>query len=507
MKYNPITAVWEITMMCNMRCKHCGSICENALPDELTTEEALDLCDQIADLGLEYITLSGGEPTTRKDWYKLVARLRKNNVVPNLISNGWMIDEEFAKKAVEAGIGTVAISIDGVKETHDYIRRSGSYEKSMKAYKVLAQHGIWTASITTLNKKNLKELENLKEELINAGVKSWQLQIGLPMGNLSKNSELVIDQSDIDEIINFAYDNLSDNRIRIYFGDCIGYYDFRVKEVMERSLNSQKYIWQGCTAGKRSLGILQNGDILGCTSIREKSYIEGNVRERSLREIWEDNDKFSWNRNLKKEDLKGVCSKCLYGDVCLGGCSNTRLCMEKSIYSENKYCVYNYKVNQQREKVKIFNDINDLYHAALNIIEKKQYQIAEVLMERALQIDDKNVNILNLNGFINFKLGNYKIAREMNERVLQIDSNNVYALKGLGITLSKLGELDKGIKYLKKSMSLTDEKFMDPYYDAALILIERDRYNEAREILIEAKNKSEDFLKINYELYEKLKIS
>ena len=62
MTYQPMTAVWEITMGCNMRCKHCGSSCENALPDELTTEEALDLADQIADLGLTWITLSGGEP-------------------------------------------------------------------------------------------------------------------------------------------------------------------------------------------------------------------------------------------------------------------------------------------------------------------------------------------------------------------------------------------------------------------------------------------------------------
>ena len=52
MDYQPMTAVWEITMGCNMRCKHCGSSCENPLPDELTTEEALNLADQIADLGI-----------------------------------------------------------------------------------------------------------------------------------------------------------------------------------------------------------------------------------------------------------------------------------------------------------------------------------------------------------------------------------------------------------------------------------------------------------------------
>lgn len=77
MQYYPITGVWEITMGCNMRCKHCGSACEDALEDELSTEEALELCDQIVDLGFEWITLSGGEPTIRKDLDQLINRLSK----------------------------------------------------------------------------------------------------------------------------------------------------------------------------------------------------------------------------------------------------------------------------------------------------------------------------------------------------------------------------------------------------------------------------------------------
>ena len=53
------TAVWEITMGCNMRCKHCGSSCAEALPDELNTSEALEVCDQLKDLGLKVIIWRG----------------------------------------------------------------------------------------------------------------------------------------------------------------------------------------------------------------------------------------------------------------------------------------------------------------------------------------------------------------------------------------------------------------------------------------------------------------
>jgi len=117
---NPITAVWEITMGCNMRCKHCGSSCENALEGELTTEEALKLCDELGELGFKWITLSGGEPTTRKDWHLIAKRLNENGIIPNMITNGWLMNEEIADKAVEAGINTVAISVDGLEELMIY---------------------------------------------------------------------------------------------------------------------------------------------------------------------------------------------------------------------------------------------------------------------------------------------------------------------------------------------------------------------------------------------------
>ena len=80
--------VWELTMACNMRCRHCGSSCATSLPDELTHREALDLCDQLAGLGTRLVTLSGGEPLLRADWHRLAGRLVDAGVTTNIISNG-----------------------------------------------------------------------------------------------------------------------------------------------------------------------------------------------------------------------------------------------------------------------------------------------------------------------------------------------------------------------------------------------------------------------------------
>ena len=172
-EYKPVTAVWEVTMGCNMRCGHCGSSCAGALPGELSTDEALDLCDQIAELGLRWITLSGGEPLTRKDTPKLVKRLSRNGVKVNIITNGWLLDEEMAKKLKKSGISTVAISIDGTPKIHDSVRKEGAFEHARNAFFAMTELGIETGAVTTITKKNIDILSDLKEELISMGVKTW----------------------------------------------------------------------------------------------------------------------------------------------------------------------------------------------------------------------------------------------------------------------------------------------------------------------------------------------
>ncbi|PRX18139.1 radical SAM protein with 4Fe4S-binding SPASM domain [Orenia metallireducens] len=506
MKYNPIASVWEITMGCNMRCKHCGSSCEEALEGELTTEEALDLCDQLGELGLKWITLSGGEPTTRKDWHLIAKRLRENNVIPNIITNGWLLNEEILDKVVEAGIGTIAISIDGLEETHDFIRKEGSFQRSMSAFDLMKEKGVYSAAITTINKDNIDQLNDLKELFIEKGIKRWQVQVGLPMGNFKENKDMVIDPEQVDEIIDFAYDVSKEGRIIIDLADCLGYYNFKEIEVRKKSAATEGStgIWQGCTAGKYSFGILHNGDILGCTSIRDKEFIEGNIRDQSLREIWEDENNFKWNREMKKEKLDGLCKICHFGERCLGGCPNTRLVMEGDVHGENKYCSYNIAIQKGREKIDKVSDFEELAVKGRILAEKENFQLAEILVSKALDIKGNDLELMKLYGYISFMLGNYTDSKEVNEKVLAQQSEDVYANKGMGLSLAKLGKLEEGIRFLRKSIELTDESYMDPYYDLAVTLVEHNRKNDAISVLEEGRQASEKFIEQSEQLYNQL---
>lgn len=471
MKYQPITCVWEVTMGCNMRCGHCGSSCAEPLADELTTEEALNLCGQIAELGLKWITLSGGEPLTRRDVPMLVERLSSSGVAVNIITNGWLLSKETAQELKERGISTVAISIDGTPEIHDRIRKEGAFEHARNAFRTMKELGIYTGAVTTITKQNIDILHELKEELIGMGVKSWQVQLGLPMGNLKERPDWVLEPEQIRDIIDFAYDTAKEGRIAIYLADCIGYYTKKEIEIKKIAYQTNLIApWDGCNAGTRGFGILQNGDILGCTSIRSKEFIEGNIRQRTLREIWEDEDNFLWRREMTKDKLSGACRNCTYGSKCLGGCPNTRLTMNGDIYSENQYCAYHLSLKQMEEKYTLYKDKESLFKLADTLMRQGEYQEAAYALKQVLHLDPENTDARKEKGYCEFMCGNYALCLEANEKVLKTDEKDSYALGGYALALYRMGQKKEGLKRMRQAVELTGGKDQNLIQDLKFML-------------------------------------
>lgn len=466
MEYKPITCVWEVTMGCNMRCGHCGSSCSEPLPDELNTEEALALCSQIADLGLKWVTLSGGEPLTRKDLPSIVKSLSEKQVAVNIITNGWLMKPDMANRLKESGVATVAISIDGTEEIHDSIRKESAYKHAEKAFKALRKSGIKIGAVTTITKKNFDLLDQIKEELIRMEVGSWQLQLGLPMGNMKEKPDWVIEPNQVNDILDFCYKTAKEGNIKIYPADCIGYYT--KKELMTKRIsygNNYVSIWDGCNAGVRGFGILQNGDILGCTSIRDKEYIEGNIRERSLYDIWNDKNSFLWRRNMEKKKLSGLCSSCRYGSKCLGGCPNTRLTMNGDIYSENQYCSYHLELKHMEEKYSEETNVKGLFDLAQMLLIREEYQEAAYALEQVVRLEPEHIEALKTKGYCEYMCGNYSTCEEDNKKALIQNPLDAYAMRGYAIALYRQGRLQEGLDYMHKAVVLNEGQDYDLLQD------------------------------------------
>src|SRR5687767_1764643 len=137
-RWQPVYAVWEITLRCDLACRHCGSRAGHARSDELSTEQCLDLVRQMAELGVKEVTLIGGEAYLRDDWTEIVRAIRAHGMQATMTSGGRGITAERAKLAAEAGLQSVSISIDGLEATHDRLRGvEGSFRSAFEALKNL----------------------------------------------------------------------------------------------------------------------------------------------------------------------------------------------------------------------------------------------------------------------------------------------------------------------------------------------------------------------------------
>jgi radical SAM protein with 4Fe4S-binding SPASM domain len=418
-----------------------------------------------------------------------------------MITNGWLLTEDDVRKAKDFGIWNIAISLDGVKETHDFMRMQGSYDRIMSALQLLKKGGVPSSIITTVSKKNLHELPKVYEILKTNGVGNWQLQYAMPMGNLLQNNDLVINPEEIEVMLDYLLEFSREDIIRIDLADCVGYYNEKELEIRShRDGQPEDHFWTGCLAGKGILGIRYNGDVVGCTSLRDDDFIEDNIRNRSLIDIWNDPKSFAWNRELKRKDLTGFCASCQYGSYCLAGCSVLKFTTGKKL-KENQYCTYKVAVDSDYNEIRNIKDNKKLLELSAEAISEENYQFADGCLDSIYKCDQKNIAILNQLGFVNYKLENYEKSLMFNEQVLSIDPKNAYALKGKGVCLASTDMVQEGISYLEKAIEYADKNFLDPYYDLSLVYYNCKDYKKAKEVLMEGRKKSKEFEKSSDELY------
>ncbi len=334
MNYELKQCVWEITVGCNMHCRHCGSACTTAMPNELTTQEALKVADELVGMHPEFVTLTGGEPLLRKDWHLLARRLADGGICTGLITNGSLITDKIVEQIEESGLAIVSLSIDGPRKQHNEMRGADCYDQAVHAYELLRESSVVKGANTTVVRENIDFLPQLADDLRSLGVGQWQIQLGIPVGRLKEHPESVLGAESVERIIDFAYEENKKGGLVVKVAESIGYY------LRKASGSNPTAVWRGCNAGIRSLGILQNGDVVACTSIRDPEFTAGSLRERTLRDIWEDEDSFAWRRKMKADMLEGKCGSCRYAEACLGGCTNSKLAFGGSIYAENQYCDY-----------------------------------------------------------------------------------------------------------------------------------------------------------------------
>ena len=318
-------AVWEFTLMCDHRCLHCGPRAGFARDDELTTDEALRMVDELAELGVGEVALIGGEAYLRDDFLLVVRRIRERGMTSSIVTGGWGLSAERCAAAREAGLMVVSVSIDGLEAHHDHVRnKKGSWRRAFEAVANARAAGMRVGANTQINALTRNDLAPLLDRLADAGVVAWQLQFTMVHGSGADHPELILQPHMIPEVfeqLGELADRCRERGIKFLPGNNIGY--FGPNEQKLRFVQKRGGHYGGCTAGVVTLGIESNGVIKSCPSLGGATNQGGSWREHGLRAIWDHAPEITYIRERTVDDLWGYCRECYYADTCRAGCTAT----------------------------------------------------------------------------------------------------------------------------------------------------------------------------------------
>ncbi|MDP9037279.1 MAG: radical SAM protein [Myxococcota bacterium] len=320
----PIYAVWEITLACDLACRHCGSRAGRGRPDELTTAEALDLVAQMSGIGVKEVTLIGGEAYLRDDWLEIARAIHENGMLSTMTTGGRGLTPELALAAKAAGMTSVSVSIDGDEETHDRLRGvAGSYRSALAAMAAVEASGMRVCCNTQINRLSAPLLGAILEIVAEIGMRAWQIQLTVPMGRAADEPEVLLQPYELLDLfprlaaLKARCDELG---VLLWPGNNIGYFG-----PYEATLRGHYPRGHGgsCGAGRVTLGIEANGAIKGCPSLSTERWTGGNIRDDSLQAIWERSEPLRHVRDRTLDDLWGYCRTCYYASECMSGCTWT----------------------------------------------------------------------------------------------------------------------------------------------------------------------------------------
>ena len=320
-------AVWEVTLKCNLACSHCGSRAGTPRLQELSLEEALDLVQQLADVGIGEVALIGGEAYLRSDWLEIASAIVAAGMVCSMTTGGYGLSATTARRMKDAGIRHVSVSVDGLQPAHDRLRgRPGSFTAAMTALRHLSDAGILTGANTQINRITAPDLPCLYVALAAARINAWQIQFTVASGNAADHPDLLLQPCELIDVYEVlaevALHALSDG-IDVMPGNNVGYHGPYTSLFI--AAGASPGLGAGCTAGQSVLGIEADGAIKGCPSLPVHVYAGGNIRHQRLREILSvaESSGSTLFARTPRERLWGFCKGCHFADPCRGGCTWT----------------------------------------------------------------------------------------------------------------------------------------------------------------------------------------
>ncbi|MFA6032985.1 MAG: radical SAM protein [Myxococcota bacterium] len=304
----------EVTRRCNLHCVYCGSDCvTSAQGGEMPVERWIEIMRQVArdfDPKKVMLAITGGEPLLKPGILDLFSEVHALGFPFGIVTNGTLVDPEFAKKLVATGIGSISISMDAPPEVNDTLRGRGVGAKAAAAVKNLQDAGFRgkLEILTTLTKPVVPHLDAMRGHVAAMRVPLWRLLPIMPIGRVTARPDLMIDGPDLRTALDFIIKASKDGLVpKPIFGE-----ECYLGREYEAKVRPYRFL---CKAGLTIGGIMYDGRVGACPELTQ-SFIQGDISRNTLREIWESRYSLFRDRSWTK---KGKCAACDSFGVCRGG--------------------------------------------------------------------------------------------------------------------------------------------------------------------------------------------
>lgn len=303
---------WESTLRCNVHCLHCGSDCVASVetPD-MPAEDFLHVIDTEitphVDPHKVLVIISGGEPLMRKDLASVGRALYDRGYPWGMVTNGLALTEARFRELRRAGLRSITVSLDGLKDDHVWLRQHPlAFDGACRAIRLCAAEKNLTWDVVTCaNQRTIDHLPAIRDMLWELGVRDWRVFGIAPMGRAANNPELLLTDEQFRRLMDFIVAERQSGRHVSY--SCEGYLGTYEGKVRDHLYN--------CAAGVSVASILIDGSISACTSIRGK-YYQGNIYHDSFWQVWQ--ERFQPYRDRRWMRQSTPCKDCKAFDFCEG---------------------------------------------------------------------------------------------------------------------------------------------------------------------------------------------
>jgi radical SAM enzyme (rSAM/lipoprotein system) len=266
------------------------------------------------------VVMTGGEPLLRTDIELCGREIRKHGARWGMVTNGFFYDLQKHISLLNAGMGALTISLDGLEKNHNWLRNSANSFSRVDAAIDLAVSSsrLNFDVVTCVNSRNINELPGIYDYLIRKQVKAWRLFGITPTGRAKNNQELLLTDDKFLELMEFIEIKRLEKKVDIKFS-CEGYlgpYELKVRD---------SFFF--CRAGINIASILIDGSISACPNI-DRSFSQGNIYNDNFSEIWENKYQIFRDRAWTKT---GKCEKCKEFKYCGGNGFHNRIYNEPEV--------------------------------------------------------------------------------------------------------------------------------------------------------------------------------